>query len=60
MKLMAMVIAGMSIASNRISAAELITIDLTQWKAPDISTAGEDPFGQLVKYGHRIVQQYGE
>jgi thiosulfate dehydrogenase len=53
-RLMAMLIAGMSIASNRISAAELVTIDLTQWKAPDISTAGEDPFGQLVKYGHAL------
>jgi thiosulfate dehydrogenase len=53
-RLMTMLIVGMSIASNRISAAELVTIDLTQWKPPDISTAGEDPFGRLVKYGHAL------
>jgi hypothetical protein len=28
-------------------------IDLTRWTPPDISTVGDDPFGKLVKYGHR-------
>ena len=53
-RLVAMLIAGMSIASNRISAAELFTVDLTRWRAPDISTAGADPFGQLIKYGYAL------
>jgi len=39
---------------NHAVAAEQLTIDLTQWKPPDISTVGDDPFGQLVKYGHAL------
>ena len=33
--------------------AETLVIDLTRWTPPDISTVGGDPFGKLVKYGHR-------
>ena len=36
------------------SAAEGIDIDLTHWTPPDIATAGDDPFGELVKYGHAL------
>ena len=32
---------------NQVSAAEPISIDLTQWKSPDIGTVGDDPFGKL-------------
>jgi len=28
--------------------------DVTRWTPPDISTVGDDPFGKLVKYGHRL------
>jgi hypothetical protein len=34
--------------------AETVAIDLTRWTPPDISTVGDDPFGKLVKYGHRL------
>jgi thiosulfate dehydrogenase len=34
--------------------AELGTIDLTQWTTTDIGMVGDDPFGQLVKYGHKL------
>ena len=36
------------------SAAETVAIDLTQWTPPDISKVGEDPFGELVRYGHAL------
>jgi thiosulfate dehydrogenase len=29
-------------------------IDLTRWTPPDIATVADDPFGTLVKYGHRL------
>src|SRR5262249_26673376 len=40
--------------NNQMSAAETVAIDLTQWTPPDISKVGEDPFGDLVKYGHAL------
>jgi thiosulfate dehydrogenase len=43
---------SLCIASNEMPAAE--TIDLTQWTPPDISKVGEDPFGELVKYGRAL------
>jgi thiosulfate dehydrogenase len=52
--IVAVLVAGASTGGNHISAAELVTIDLTQWKPPDISTVGEDPFAKLVKYGHAL------
>jgi thiosulfate dehydrogenase len=52
--MVAAVLAGPWMGSNPISAAERVTIDLTQWTPPDISTVGEDPFGVLVKYGHAL------
>jgi thiosulfate dehydrogenase len=30
-------------------------VDLAEWKAPDISTVGDDPFGKLVKYGYALM-----
>ena len=42
------------IGSNQLSPAETVAIDLTRWTPPDISKVGEDPFGQLVKYGHAL------
>ena len=44
----------MDIWINQLPAAELLTIDLTQWTPPDIATVGDDPFGELVKYGHAL------
>ena len=53
--LAAMLLVGVSTGSNLIPAAELFTVDLSQWKPPDIGTVGdEDPFGELVKYGHAL------
>src|SRR5215831_10403943 len=46
--------ANVWIGSNQMSAAETVAIDLTQWTPPDISKVGEDPFGDLVKYGHAL------
>ena len=40
--------------SNQLPAAEAVVIDLTQWTPPDISKVSEDPFGELVKYGHAL------
>ena len=39
---------------NQTSRAEQGTIDLSQWTPPDIGVVGDDPFGNLVKYGHEL------
>jgi thiosulfate dehydrogenase len=41
-----------SLISNRGAQAQ---VDLAEWKAPDISTVGDDPFGKLVKYGYALM-----
>jgi thiosulfate dehydrogenase len=46
--------ASFLLAGSPPSRAETIVIDLTRWTPPDISTIGDDPFGKLVKYGHRL------
>ena len=48
------VIAAAALTGDAASAAEPTTIDLTQWVAPDITRVGDDPFGQLVKYGYAL------
>jgi thiosulfate dehydrogenase len=45
-------VAGAGLTAGVMPAAEPATVDLTQWAAPDISAAGDDPFGRLVKYGY--------
>ena len=45
--------AGLLLGSNQ-PHAEPGTIDLTQWRPPDIGMLGDDPFGKLVKYGHKL------
>jgi thiosulfate dehydrogenase len=50
--LVVMLLAGVATGSSQ--AAEPVTIDLTQWKPPDLGKVGEDPFGKLVKYGHAL------
>jgi len=45
---------GATISAHGVSAAESIDIDLAHWTAPDIATVGDDPFGELVKYGHAL------
>src|SRR5215204_5870284 len=52
--IIAAVLATLCGESSQILIAETIAIDLTQWRAPDISKVGEDPFGALVKYGHAL------
>jgi thiosulfate dehydrogenase len=51
-----------SLAILAIIAASLISncaaqaqVNLAEWKAPDISTVGDDPFGKLVKYGYALM-----
>ena len=46
--------AGLLLASNRTPHSQLGTIDLSQWTPPDINVVGDDPFGKLVKYGHKL------
>jgi thiosulfate dehydrogenase len=52
--LVALLVAGVCIGSNKTSLAEPVTIDLTHWTPPDIGTVGDDPFGNLVQYGHGL------
>ena len=46
--------AGLLFGTIQTLRAELGTIDLTQWTAPDIGMVNDDPFGQLVKFGHKL------
>src|SRR6516165_9052287 len=46
--------ASLVTASNSV-AGDGAKVDLTKWTAPDIESVGNDPFGQLVKYGHALV-----
>src|SRR5499425_2415670 len=39
---------------SKVPAADTVAIDLARWTPPDISKVGEDPFGELVKYGHAL------
>ncbi len=58
MKRIWLVVAALStcllLGSNQTPHAEQDTIDLSQWTPPDIGDVGDDPFGKLVKYGHRL------
>jgi thiosulfate dehydrogenase len=58
MKRIWLVVSGLStvllLGSNLAPHAEQDTIDLSQWTPPDISVVGDDPFGKLVKYGHKL------
>jgi thiosulfate dehydrogenase len=51
---LALLIAGVATGAKGTLAAELLTIDLRQWKPPDVGTLGDDPFGELVRYGHAL------
>jgi thiosulfate dehydrogenase len=46
--------AGVLLVADAAPAAEPSKVDLTQWALPDIASAGEDPFGKLVKYGYAL------
>jgi thiosulfate dehydrogenase len=35
-------------------ASEVVRVDLTQWTAPDITSVGDDPFGQIVQDGYAL------
>src|SRR5262249_50388055 len=45
---------GLQLGGNQASRGEQVSIDLTQWTPPDIGTVSDDPFGQLVRYGHNL------
>jgi thiosulfate dehydrogenase len=45
---------GANLVAGASPRSKLITIDLIQWTPPDIATVGDDPFGELVKYGHAL------
>ena len=38
-----------------LAADEIVTVNLTQWTPPNVATLGDDPLGELVKYGHALV-----
>src|SRR5258708_40340826 len=35
-------------------AADVLQLDLAEWTPPSIGSAGDDPFGKLVKYGYAL------
>ena len=45
---------GLLLEGNQISHGEQVSIDLTKWTPPDIGTVSDDPFSQLVRYGHNL------
>lgn len=52
-------VAGALAAFIMLSASSLIAadpprVDLATWTPPDIGSVGDDPFGELVKYGHSL------
>ena len=50
------VLAAVNMTTSRgVPAAEVAQIKLTEWPSPDISTVGDDAFGQLVKYGYALM-----
>lgn len=49
-----MVAAGLLMAVGFSSGAQPVTVDLIHHAPPDIATAGDDPFGKLVKYGYAL------
>lgn len=46
--------AGLLLGGHQTPRAEPGSIDLTQWRPPDIDMLGDDPFSKLVKYGHKL------
>ena len=58
MKRIWFVVAALSVVlllgGNQTLHADPGTIDLSQWTPPDIGVVGDDPFGKLVKYGHKL------
>src|SRR5262249_33472607 len=42
------------LGGNQTPHAEQGTLDLSQWAPPDVGVVGDDPFGRLVKYGHKL------
>src|SRR5262245_6131271 len=47
-------VSGAILAGGASPQLEAITIDLIHRMPPDIATVGDDPFGQLVKYGYAL------
>jgi len=52
---LALAIAAVVAVNVRLPAAEVPQVDLTQWKAPDIKSVGDDALGKLVKYGYALM-----
>jgi thiosulfate dehydrogenase len=42
------------VVGDQVAYAESSAVDLATWALPNIRALGDDPFGQLVKYGHRL------
>ena len=49
------VAAALLLPSSSVRSADVPQVDLAEWKAPDIRTLGDDPFGKLVKYGYALM-----
>ena len=57
----ALLLASTNLMTARSSfAGDATKIDLTKWSAPDITSVGNDPFGQLVKWQHAAGDRHGE
>ena len=42
-------------STTALRAADVSTVDLAKWGQPSISSVGNDPLGQLIKYGYALV-----
>jgi thiosulfate dehydrogenase len=42
-------------STTAVRAANVSTVDLAKWTQPNISSVGNDPLGQLIKYGYALV-----
>src|SRR5689334_17221609 len=44
----------MMFSASSLIAADPPRVDLATWTPPDIGSVGDDPFGELVKFGHSL------
>ena len=55
--LVAAILSTGTVAAAAEPAKQAVEIDLTQWPLRDIASVKDDPFGVLVKYGHRLFTE---
>jgi hypothetical protein len=53
--LVAMLSSAILLTVRYLSASEPARIDLAHWTPPDIALTGDDPFGELVRYGYALL-----